>query len=340
MAEIVTSPNLSRVTIASAYLTTEAAGKLLLWCWERRRSRPKPEVCILVGSMNHFTQKAAIRALLACAHDVKTPRTREFPVALHVLRPPGPFHIKAAYAKLGMSTHRAIVGSHNLTGKGLGCEGELGLLLDSASEAKAIDRTLDAWRRRSEPWRASLRGYQNRPLPADARVETAYEAETSIDLATGETTGWNEDASIEEVKEALRITREFEDRSHLRYDVWGLVPETVSEARRKYPDGAFFDSSKDFRSDEHDWFENQRRWICRVVHVLPFRRTESLLLYRRRVRYRVTSRLAAVARRLKVTGDTTPRPGSHGKVDQCGPTQAVTALPAVTCPFAGGAMAV
>lgn len=145
--------------IASAFLDEPAADELLNMVMRAPR---KAKITVLIGTMSGFTRKAALKKLIASKRlIVRQPLGHEW------------FHVKAACARVGTS-YRAILGSHNLTAKGLGSEGELGIRI-GGPPARLIWKQLQAeWVAGAKSWQDEIRFYrQSKRIPIGERIHVA-----------------------------------------------------------------------------------------------------------------------------------------------------------------------
>jgi hypothetical protein len=307
LAWFLTRQTLVQATVATAYLTEQGAERFLSFLTGRPPTRTRPEITLLVGSLQGFTRKNAIRACIRFAN--RYPRIR-----FKILHPDNEaFHLKAAHFSL-RGSQTAVVGSHNLTSLGLASLGELGVVL-KGPVAAPIRKSLDYWANNSTPWSTFLRRYREsaRPVPTEPRPrsrssdvprgqpsisETASTglASEQVSLTPGES------AIIERVRRSLTPTL----RRVATCWFWHDSAATAITDFGHLP-GAYFDTFLNF-DDKKDWFPGQHRGIVETLHVVAVDARRSVVVHRTKplIRYRVTPDIRTVAKRLGV--DSYPDP--------------------------------
>lgn len=302
VALILTRPKLVHATFASAYLTDEAAHRIVSHI-ASRSGEGSPTIRFLVGTMNRFTRKSAIRILLKAARSQQ-------PI-IEVLCPESDhFHIKAAYAR----TERdqiALVGSHNLTREGLLSNGELGVVL-SGADAKPIDRVLSDWARRSAPWSRRLRTYKEGRLPVHTSTSRIGEQSRLAIHAVASTVEATELTATEQrlvdgawrlfCRNSPALAAQCARPDRLREGL--LLYRTVADAwDQGYFAGACFDISA--LGDEEPWENGQCREVRRIAALIPLKDERTVVIpYRKKLAsYVVTEEIARVANKLGIRRD-------------------------------------
>jgi len=305
---------LVQATVASAYLTEEAVPRLLQELYLGRRGRNKPHVRILIGSMNGFTRKAAIRRLLRYARGGG--ESRSFPVDLEVLHPSEPlFHVKACHFRLRGRRSTALIGSHNLTGSGLTSTGELGAVL-TGSGSREIGEALDSWVAQAQDWRSCLRQYREARLPrAYQAVSTRSGSEVIALFETAPAYETDGGVTARQEREVTRAVRKISgmDRNAKSYNwIWNSEETREEVLEQGYLPGSLCDVG-DCENGSSGWTIGSSREIARVEWVLPVNGDkESVLLYTLRKKYRVTKNVLAKAKHLGLTREGAPEPRALG----------------------------
>jgi len=305
VAYILARPKLNTVTFASAYLTEDVAERLVALMVSRPIGTV-PTIRFLIGDMNGFTRKAALKRLINA--------TKQSNAKIEVLCPKSThFHAKAVYAKAG-SEQLAIVGSHNLTGDGLISRGELGVVI-SGIHASPIARALGYWTERSIPWTERILTYKEGRLPesdadchkkgSDVHISSTG---TTMDAATA-------GVSKSEIERAKAAWRKFKKISPA-IAAMCCKNEAILEAgslsdvsRLGYCAGACYDGSSlcdDANpTEEGPWREGRARAIRRIATVMRTAKLNewAIISYKKAITsYKVTEAIRAAAKRLNVWG--------------------------------------
>jgi hypothetical protein len=299
LSDLLGSKALREAIVVSAFLTEEGAERLVD---ALRRSPRKARVNVVVGSMAGFTRKAAVRYLQSFV----TGRNRRLLSAklglLHPFEqdPQSPtFHAKAVYTRVGKRTHRAVVGSHNLTIEGLDSNGELGIFVDG-SAAKSIGEALEYWSRGAIPWSKYLPRYKEaKRIPGVKQGRRRPQTSNGYLLA-----GLPEELDSLTPAQERRADRLLDEHDRVHGSVGGAWHLLVSSRDADdYPPGIVFDAV----DGENGWNIGSRRGIARVVRYFPDpKSSDGLVIFRWLIRYRVTDSVIKLARKYRVFGGAKP----------------------------------
>lgn len=294
--------DLAELVVASAYLTDRAAEELVIALKTREASWTKPNVAIIVGTKDGFTRKSAIKTLLGC-------KKNGVNASLAVQCPVDPqFHAKAAYARTGSSTHRAVVGSHNLTGSGLTSSSELGVEL-AGKPAARVREALEHWIESSRPW-SKVKYKERKHLPASLRdgpppAEQDEEVLDADDLAhpAGRMASASEDLGDAQQKRWNRTLARFRREQKSLARAIGkcfLEEQSVEDCINKsgYERGARFIYTDHYprTKPNRDWWDGQRMMVLEVVHHLRSRKYETILACIVIEKFKANRALRALAR--------------------------------------------
>jgi hypothetical protein len=301
LAWFLTRPHLLRATIATAYLTDQGAERFLSFLAGRPRTHARPLVTLLVGSLQGFTRKSALRACIRFAENASR-------IRLKILHPDNElFHLKAAHFQLRRS-QVGVVGSHNLTSLGLASLGELGVVVKGPL-ATPVRTSLDYWTRHSTPWPRFLGRYREsaRPIPTESprtRRSVNPSKDRSSISETASTALAADQITLTPSGEAIiRKTRRSLAPSVRRISTLWLWQDSAETAITDFGHlpGASFDSFLD-SDDRKDWFPGQRRGILETLHVVAVDARRSVVVHRTSplIRYRVTPEILKRAKELKI----------------------------------------
>lgn len=296
-------PALHQAVLATAFLSLAAAELLTFWI-SRRRFTAKCEhleVAFIVGSMQSFTERAAVQHLLRQSRALSSVAT------LTVHRPDAEmFHVKAAYLCMRRA-HFAIVGSHNLTRFGLSSEGELGVQLRGTA-ARAIRDSLLYWQDNATPWSKTIRSYRQSRRPPTEGPNENRGRRTTPDVGVVAESVQAEDCehlTPSERKMVDRVARRHLGTIASAHETLLLKDTTLEHAIDVYNfvTGACFDAAI---NDGVDWSTGQRRGIFRVSYLLPIESgRHCVLVYERRPikQYTVTAPIRRRAQQLGIIDD-------------------------------------
>lgn len=302
--------DLSELVVASAYLTDRAADELVVALNAREASWKRANVAILVGTKDGFTRKSAIKALLDC-------KKNGVNVALAVRCPTDPqFHAKAAYARIGASTHCAVVGSHNLTGSGLTSASEFGVEL-AGEPAARVREALEHWIESSKSW-SNVKYKERKQLPPSLRDsapppkdrdESAEQDAAHPAADTARASLYLTDAQQERWKRTNARFRKEHKSLARKIRKYFLEEQSVEDciAKSGYERGARFIFTEHYPDNKPsgEWWDGQRMVILEVVHHLRSRKNETILACLNVEKFKSNKAVRALARS---SGATRKRP--------------------------------
>ena len=275
------------ILIASAYVDQRSIKVLRALLRNAGLVRARSEtvdVIVLAGKRDRLIRARTVEALLRLERK-PPPGTR-----LRVLCPKeNQFHAKA-YLFQGKRTHIGVIGSFNWTRPGLDGRGECWVTLRDQATIKHLDRSLEQYERSSVPWSTEIKRYREARLPGRGPngpppLGPIGTAPTIEDLVSPG------DRTIRAVENMIKKKglRRFTSR-------YLVLLGTFREFEEQYPPGAWFDSGW----DDEGWKRGARRELARVAYVLAYP-SGGIVIFRRQILdYRVTPRLAAAAKSLRI----------------------------------------